>query len=544
MTLQLRNWLVGFGLLLLTPTLLLADAPLHERIDAQIGGDGPLTDDAAFLRRVSLDLTGVIPTADQARAFVADESPNKRETLIDQLLASPRYARRMQYVFDVMLMERRADKHVKQQQWRDYLHASFAENKPWDVLTTELLTADGADPATRPAAKFILDRELKPEEVVRDLGRVFLGRDFQCAQCHDHPNVNDYLQRHYYGLAAFLNRSYLFKDPKTKLTSIGEKAEGVVEFTSVFTQESGKTPPRMLDQSPLNDPELEGEAYKVKPAKNVRSIPVHSRRLQLAAAMTDPANTAFSQNIVNRLWAVMLGRGFVEPVDMWHSDNPPTHPELLEELAAAFQEQHYDIKFLLREIALSQTYQRSSQLSGGDPPTEESFQIGLLRGLSPEQLGWSMMQATGLAEQTLTSVKAKQASAKKDADKADDPVWAEKAQHDALKANVDIFAKSFGVVGVQTSRFDASADQALFLLNGATLQKWLIPGGSLLTERMKKMEPPAAAEELYFAVFSRPPTPEEAASIAELLEGNKENPNYIKELVWAALTSAEFRFNH
>ncbi|MEQ9065427.1 MAG: DUF1549 domain-containing protein, partial [Gimesia chilikensis] len=224
-----------------------AQTPLHQQID-QLIAEGkpqfekqaaPLADDATFLRRVTLDLTGTIPTADEVRTFVADSSPDKRSQRIDQLLASPEHARRLQYLFDTMLMERRPGKYVKTAEWEEYLRQSFLENRPWDELVHEILTVDGTDKTTRPAARFLLDRELKSEVVTRDLGRIFLGRDLQCAQCHDHPNVNDYLQRHYHGLDAFLSRSYLFKDPKTKQTSIGEKAEGQVSFTSVFTKEEG-----------------------------------------------------------------------------------------------------------------------------------------------------------------------------------------------------------------------------------------------------------------------------------------------------------------
>ena len=203
-----------------------AEIPLHQQIDSLIGvgktqfektASAP-ADDATFLRRVTLDLTGTIPTSDEVRVFLADESTEKRTQLIDRLLASPEHARRMQYVFDTMLMERRPDKHVPAVEWRNYLRTSFLNNKPWDVLVREILSVDGTDKKTRPAVKFLLDRELKSELVTRDLGRLFLGRDLECAQCHNHPNVDDYLQRHYHGLSAFLNRSYLFKDPKTKKT--------------------------------------------------------------------------------------------------------------------------------------------------------------------------------------------------------------------------------------------------------------------------------------------------------------------------------------
>ncbi|MDF1743301.1 MAG: DUF1553 domain-containing protein [Gimesia sp.] len=534
-----------------------AEIPLHQQIDSLIGvgktqfektASAPV-DDATFLRRVTLDLTGTIPTSDEVRVFLADESTEKRTQLIDRLLASPEHARRMQYVFDTMLMERRPDKHVPAVEWRNYLRTSFLNNKPWDVLVREILSVDGTDKKTRPAVKFLLDRELKSELVTRDLGRLFLGRDLECAQCHNHPNVDDYLQRHYHGLSAFLNRSYLFKDPKTKKTSIGEKAEGLVSFTSVFTQEEGKTAPRMLDLPEIVDPKDAKADYKVKPAKNVRSVPVYSRRLQLANAMTHPTNIAFRQNIANRLWAMMMGRGFVEPLDMWHADNPPSHPKLLDLLTKELQKNGYNMRLILRELALSKTYQRSSQISAGAEIAKEiDFGVGQLKPLSPEQLAWSMMQATGLTVKTLKSLKAKQVKAdpKNGAKKTEDALWQEEALHAALNKNVTAFITTFGFVGAQSSRFDASADQALFLRNGPLVQSWLVPSGDNLTARLKKLKTSSEiAEELYLSVFSRLPEKTETENVTAYLKDNqKQSQQALQQLVWAALSSDEFRFNH
>ena len=543
-------------LLLSAASASLAEVPLHQRIDAAIGiGDAEFervaadhAGDATFARRVYLDISGMIPSADQARQFVADKSTGKREKLIDHLLSSPQYPRRMQYVFDTMLMERRPDKHVTADEWRDYLLRSFAQNKPWDQLVTELLTADGADETTRPAAKFLLDREMKIDDVTRDLGRIFLGRDLQCAQCHNHPNIDDYLQRHYYGISAFLNRSYLFTDPKSEQASIGEKADGNVTFTSVFTSESGETPPRLLDLPPVEDPLDASELYTVKPEKEVRSVPVYSRRLQLAVAMTDPANVAFRRNIANRLWAMMLGRGIVEPVDMWHEDNPPSHPALLDLLADALAEHQYDIRYLLREIALTKTYQRSSQYKDRvKDVNDDRFAVALLKPLSAEQLAWSMMQATSVTDATLEDLKAQHLAAETthDQPQVEDPVWREEVLHDALKSHVETFAGFFGVPGIQTSRFDASANQALFLRNGTLLQSWLKNSGQRLTARLKALDPGNLIDELYFSVFSRAPNAEEIQQGTLFLEEQLENPDAaIEQLVWAALSSAEFRFNH
>lgn len=558
-----------------------AREPLWKQIDGLVvshpGFRDPVaakTDDASFLRRIHLDLTGSIPSAKQTRVFLADSAADKRVQLIDKLLDSPQYARRMQVVFDVMLMERRASKHIKTEQWEEYLWDSFRQNKSWLQLCTEMLTADGTDGRTRPAARFMLDRELNVDEVTRDVGRMFLGRDLQCAQCHDHPAIDDYLQRHYYGLAAFIKRSFVFKDPKTKESSIGEKAEGEIEFTSVFTSEKEKTAPRVLDADPISDPPSGDELYKVKPAKDVRSVPVYSRRLQLAQSLTDPANVAFRFNIANRVWAMMMGRGLVEPVDMWHADNPPTHPELLSLLAESFLEHDYDLKYLVRQLALTDVYQRSSQYApqsvgqeSADASTETAdYAVAILKPLSPEQLAWSMMKASGLAEQQLASLIAKQERAEEKAEReaeekagkeaeekttevtvkqqsASDPVWQEKSLNKALRAHVGTFAGVFGNKGVQQFRFDASADQALFLRNGDLIQRWVALKNGL-SDRLAAMKDAEVAAEFYLAVFSRMPSAEESKVIEEMLELSDDRKAQIRQVVWAGLASAEFRFNH
>ena len=527
--------------------------PLHRQIDTLVESHSDFTkpaavisDDATFLRRVHLDLAGSIPSAAQVREFLSDSSPDKREQIVDQLLSSPQHARRMQYVFDVLLMERRVTKHVPVKDWQEYLRESFLNNKSWIQLCQEILTVDGIDEATRPAARFLLDRELKVDIVTRDIGRIFLGRDLECAQCHDHPGIDDYLQRHYYELAAFIKRSYLFKDPTTKKSSIGEKAEGEVEFTSVFTSEKDQTVPRMLDASPIEDPPLGDELYKVKPEKTVRSVPIYSRRIQLAKSLTEDSNTAFRLNIANRLWRLMIGRGLVEPVDMWHADNPPTNPELLNLLADSLLQHDYDVRYLLRELALSETYQRSSQVVSGAVDEEladrTDFSVALLKPLSPEQLVWSMMQATGVVDQKLQQLVGKQTKSKDQA-LATDPIWQEKSLNDSLRGNTEAFVKVFGFEGVQHARFDASAGQALFLRNGALLQSWVALKNGL-SDRLVALENDEVAEEFYLSVFSRMPSGEEANLIVDLLGDGDTRKATIQQLVWAGLVSTEFRFNN
>ena len=352
------------------------DAPLSQRIDelitaSELGPVAETADDATFLRRLSLDLIGRIPTRDEVEAFLGDESPDKRSRAVERLLAGAEYPRHMAVMFDLMLMERRGGKHVKSADFRKYLEGALAENRSYLELVREILSADGTDEKGRPAAAFYLEREVEPHLLTRDVGRVFFGIDLQCAQCHNHPLIDDYHQPDYYGLHAFFVRSTLFQADKKKPAVIAEQATGESDFKSVFTDREDMMRPRVPGGDELIEVTLKPtEQYKVAPAKNVRPVPTTSRLQQLAEAIVDHPTAAFNRNIVNRLWAHLFGRGLVDPVDLNHSANPPTHPEVLNLLADAFAEANYDVKWLLRELALTQAYQRSFRL----PPLAASIE--------------------------------------------------------------------------------------------------------------------------------------------------------------------------
>ena len=370
-------------------------AVIAERIDDAIESvhpveAGALADDFAFVRRSYLDLLGRAPTAAEARQFAAKVQDHKRARLIDELLASDEFSRYFAGVLDIMLMERRNDKRVAQEDWLRFLEQAVADQWSLSRIAHAIVRADGTD--GRGAAKFLLAREVEPNAVTRDIGRIFLGRDLQCAQCHDHPNIGDYSQREYYGILAFVNRSYLFEPngaPDKAL--VGERAEGEAEFTSVFLpdDEPSRTAPFLLNELMLEiEPRLvTSNAYLVPPSKNTPAVPRFSRRGQLARLLTHPDNSLFARNMVNRLWAHMFGVGMVDPVDFHHDDNPPTHPSLLTFLARALVESDYDLRGMLRSIALSNAYQRSIEL----PSTSEASLAGVgeaieaLREAEPKQ---------------------------------------------------------------------------------------------------------------------------------------------------------------
>lgn len=371
-----------------------ASQPLHQRIDALVESASPgpaaaLSDDAEFLRRVYLDLAGTIPDAAAARAFLDDANPAKRAALIDQLLASPRFARHMQHTFNSMWLERRRStlvgKGVTDDEWTKYLYQSFLDNKPLNELVREVLAADGADPKLRAAVKYYLDRDAEPNLLARDVGRLFFGHDLQCAQCHDHPLVDDYLQAEYYGLAAFFTRGSVFTDVKDESKLFyAELAEGEINFKSVFTGNArDRVLPELPEGKPVAEPKLaEADRYVVAPADGVRPVPKYSRRAQLASLATAGKSAAFNRNLANRLWAHMLSRGVVHPLDMQHSGNPAVQSELLDLLAAELVQMKFDIRAFFREVALSKTYQRTSV----EPdPTRPPVDPGVL---SPSLATW------------------------------------------------------------------------------------------------------------------------------------------------------------
>ncbi len=548
---------------------LAAGEPLHRQIDRAIEAKlerdaaAPATD-AEFLRRAWLDLAGMIPSSNDVRTFLDDPSPYKRPRLIEQLLDSREYARRMQEVFDVMLMERRDDVHVPAAEWHAFLRRAFAENVPYNRLVAQILSADGTNPKTRGAAKFYLDRQGDPNLLARDVGRMFLGRDMQCAQCHDHPLIDDYKQAHYYGIYAFLNRTTVFTDPVAGAV-LAEKAEGDVTFRSVFKKKvSHKTGPRILDGPEANEPSMpKGAEYLLAPDKEnkLRPIPRYSRRAELPHRLTSGSVPEFDRNIVNRLWALLMGRGLVQPLDLHHGENPPAHPELLDLLAREFRAMGYDIKSFLRELALSRAYQRSSEPPPGTSPGEESspmaaLAVAPLKPLSPEQLAWSVMRGLGIVDRTQRHVVAS-------LDRDDPKLWAilqsdakrralrltivEERVHDQLQGNVSPFVHQFAAAaGQPQNATEPTVHQALFLSNGHHIQAWLAPSdGSLIARLAALPDASAVVDELYLSLYSRRPTDEERSEAAGYLaQRSKARVPALQEMAWALLASTEFRFNH
>lgn len=356
-----------------------ADQPvagLSTRIDQAVseiyhGPPVPLADDVEFLRRIYLDLVGRGPTVEENQAFfgaIAAGVPaaEVREALIDDLLSSEEFSHYFAKVLEVIFTERR--ELISTLEFRAFIRTWLKEERPLNELFLEVLAADGTGELWRPAASFVVNRKADPHLVTRDIGRIYFGRDVQCAQCHDHPLITDYEQSEYFGILAFVNRTYLFEDAnRGNMPLLGEKADGSPEFTSVFRPEDGTQAAQLvLPMGMAMDAEPgfanSAEAYVVAPDDKNRGIPLYSRRQQLAVLATHPENTAFNRNLANRLWAVMMGRGVVHPVDLHHDDNPAVSAALLRVLADELVACGYDLRAFLRQIARSSTYQRSSHM--------------------------------------------------------------------------------------------------------------------------------------------------------------------------------------
>ena len=511
----------------------------------------PTCSDAEFIRRVLLDLTGVVPDAKTTRAFLSDTSADKRVKLTDRLLNSAAYAEHMAISFDVFLMQRRPDKYVTTEEWRAYLQTSFAANKPLDKLVGEILAADGVDAELRPAAKFFLDRAVDKDTLVRDIGRLLLGVDLQCAQCHDHPDIDQYLHRHYHGLSVFVAGSKTFRQPDGK-TVLQEMVTREVEFASVFEPEKTKTTgPRLLEVL-MTVPAVEpGEEYVEKPSRTVRAVPKFSLRELLATKLVSHETPEFAHNMANRLWAMLLGRGLVHPLEMHHAGNPPSHPELLERLAKQLVETKYDVRAFLREIVLSKAYQRSSQTPAGVDPNAipaESFAVANMKGLSPEQLFHSLLKVTGseklFLQQIETTLQEDEATYK---ELSADKKKLAKARSDQRGVRTKEFITLFGSPpGKAEGEFQASLPQVLFLANNPAIFGWVQPGSGNLTEQLAVLKDDSQVAEIAFlSVLSRFPTDEEKNLFREHLALGKDNRQAaVTELVWSLVASAEFRLNH
>jgi hypothetical protein len=553
------------ALLILSFVMETADSaePLHAKIDKLIDAKAadveiaPSADDAEFLRRVSLDLAGRIPTVTEANAYLADKAEDKRSALIEKLLTGPDYPRRMQELFHVMLMERRGDN----DEWLKFLRVCFEQNKPWHVMARAILNPDANDEELRGAAFFVTQRLVKegamaPVDVpglTRDVGRLLAGVDLQCAQCHNHLTIPHYYQKDFQGLHMIFENVQTRRD--VKFPAVSEKVmQAKKEFKSVFEQVALQTGPVVPGRGEVEIPVFEkGEEFAVAADPKTRKpgIPKFSPLNELATGLAAKENDIFTRNIVNRLWFVMMGRGVVEPLDLQHADNAPTHPELLKLLASEFAAHDFDIRWFLSELAKSKTYQRSSVLPGEAEPPRESYAVAIEKRVSAEQLYWSVGIATGRFDAVRRSIRKGLVDAKKPKEeiKAIDEATPEElvAKSDELKTALADFKTNFGNGPKEPEvDFAPSVKGALYLMHEAKIQKCLESGSATLVEDLLKEEnDQTAIDHLFLRLLTRKPTDEERQQLAPYLKENKERRSEaLANVAWAMLTSTEFVVNH
>lgn len=491
-----------------------------------------LSKDGIFLRRVYLDLAGRIPSTEERQKFFENSFPDRREQLVDALLAGADYSRHLREVFDVVLMERkggRAQSQRKENHWYEYLENSFRANRPWNEMVRELIIARPDGTNSRGSDWFLYERRNSHQAMAEAVAPLAFGVQIGCAQCHNHPMAWEIEQRHYWGLVAAFNRSKNVE--ASEGSGIAESAiGGFVTFANLKKQSqpallaflNGKVVEEKRPgegEKEKDDPDL----YLIPPPPEKEkakkpAVPKFSRREALAEAATED-NPQLARAFVNRIWAMLLGRGLIHPVDRLDSLHLPSHPDLLDWLSRDFEQNGFDVKRLIRQIVLSRTYQLDSRPIAGDAPLPQSFARALDKPLSAEQLFRSVLIATGNAADAEGKI-------------------AGKPEAEYLRAFVERFPELFA------EEYNASLQQATFVSNSVLLDQLLNRASGNTTDLILQLNGVEAQVSLAFElVLGRKPVGDELEPARRLVEGNPGEQG-IKHLLWALLASAEFQLNH
>ena len=481
----------------------LIDEQVRVKLDEAKFPPSPLCTDEEFVRRAYLDLTGVIPTADKARAFLDSTDPKKREKLIDELLDSPNFGRHLADVWQAKLMPRGSDnRFVLREPFVKWLDEQFNKNTPWNVLVTSIVTASG-DVEQNPATTYFLSNR-SVDKLTDSVAVNFLGVQLQCAQCHNHP-FTEWKQAEYWGMAEFFAK--VRPDNPKNANKGGDNTKiGVTEGpgrtkAKDFFPESAKT---------VSAKFLGGPEPKLSAAEPYRPV--------LAKWLTAADNPFFARAMVNRTWALLFGAGFVNPIDDMHDGNFASHPVLLATLAKAFAEGGFDLKNLYRAMCLSQTYQRGSKATKGNEKDDHLFSHQTMKVLSPEQLFDSLASVTGAA--------------------AADKVRPGQAGKGAPTGPRDQFVQFFlaGADAFNPVEYEAGIPQALRLMNARVTSN---PG--MLRQFVSPGDKPAAVfEKMYLATLSRRPTPAEVTRLTAYMGKASSPVEGYGDILWAVLNSSEF----
>ncbi len=528
---------IAFGPIASAADLLPADSSIPQAIDhyvdAKLKSEGvqpaDRADDATLIRRLTLDLAGRTPTATEARAYVASKEKDKYVKLVDRLMSSRSFVRHQVDVFDAMLMR---TANGKPKSLAAYLEVAIAENRPWDKMFRELISADGASDQTKGAQEYLRSTVRDIDLMANKVSVDFFGINISCAKCHDHPLVLDWTQDHFYGMKSFFNRTFENGD------FIGEEEYGYVSFQTV---DGDKRAAKLmfLDGKPIDEPQIKEPDDKTKKELKKRRDefrkkkqplppPSFSRRMQLIDAALSTGNDQFlARSIVNRVWHQLVGQGLVMPLDQMHSMNAPSHPELLEWLSRDLIANGYDLRRLMRGIVASKTYQRASRWNGSseDRPTPKLFAVANVKPLTPRQYAIALRMAGQ-----------DPAAHRADTPEADFEKWVE-----GVEGGARGLAGKFEYPG---QRFQVSVDEALMLSNDENLQRELMENA--LVRHLRKVEDDRELiESAVWSVLSRPTDDEERRAFAAYLAQRKDQRDAaVAQIVWAMMTSGEARFNH
>ncbi|MDB4540065.1 DUF1549 and DUF1553 domain-containing protein [bacterium] len=480
-------------------------------------------DDRVFLRRIYLDLVGRIPKTSELNAFLKDGSlPSvRRARLVDQLLQSEEHVIHWADLFDTLLMGRAAeDKYMKrrQHQWRAFLENAVRVNQPWNEFVEEIILARPANEARRGSNWFLFERNNDFQQIAEAVAPAVFGIRIECAQCHDHMLVDEIKQAHYWGLVAFFNRG------KNENTNGGPQvAESAIGGFSEFADLLGDSTPNLLtfldvdavdEQRPGKDEKQSDsdDLYKPGAIENAPRVPAFSRREKFVTEVVRD-HPRVARALVNRVWALLMGRGIVHPYDEMDSMHDPSHPELLDWLSQDFRDNGYNVRRLVRAVVFSDAYQLASRRPEGvdDPAT---FAYYLERSLTGEQLARSAQIA----------------------------LWGESSGDSGLAG---VFRQQFP--DLLPNDQIASVKESLFLSNNQNIHDLLASSNqpSHLIPRLEKMDDDQQrVNELFQVMFARAPDAEESTVVGSFLSNRASTTEAIRQVAWSMLTSAEFRYNH
>lgn len=347
-----------------------------------------LCDDAEFIRRVYLDLTGLPPTAEEVKSFIADKRTTrvKRDALVDKLVGSEAFVEKWTNKWaDLLQVNRKFLGDTGAREFRQWIRDAVANNKPYDKFAYEILTATGSNVANPPASYFKVLRT--PDVVMENTTQLFLAVRFNCNKCHDHP-FERWTQDQYYNLAAYFARVSRAEDPKFRGQRIGGTAvEGAVPLVEVIADAGG---------GEVTHVRTGATAAPKFPYPVAAAIPAaDSRRVQIAKWITSPKNPYFARSYANRIWSYLLGAGVIEPVDDIRAGNPPTNPELLDRLTDEFVKSGFNTRELIKTICKSRTYQLAIATNKWNRDDEINYSHALARRLPAEVLYDSIHKVTG-----------------------------------------------------------------------------------------------------------------------------------------------------